>query len=438
MPRDVTDRPSSGWEGVEMEPPGQAISVIVADDEPHIVEYLGMVLRMQGFDVAGSAADADGAVQLADHMHPDVALIDLRMPGGGLEAARLIGSVSPATRIVIFSGDADAPEILPLLQAGIDGYVVKGTPPDRLADAIRSAVSGGTYLAPEVGKVAVDELTSRLHAEEQDLLRRKRARDRISNAISGSRFRVVHQPIVDLRTGTVRGVEALTRFTAEPPRPPDAWFADADQVGLRSSLELATASAALHLLDDLAPPLFMTVNASPATVLSGRLSEVLLGIDLARIVIELTEHDPVTDYRALTDALESWRSGGARLAVDDAGGGYASFAHVLNLSPEFIKLDTSLVRDIHVDRRRQALARAVAGFAGELGVTVVAEGVETAAELDVLTDLGTDLAQGFHLGRPRPLAEQPELLRAGGALQLADLDLRDAPAVSAAERQPLT
>ena len=388
----------------------RAISVVVADDEPHVIEYLRMVLHLEGFDVAGTAEDADGAVQLAHRMRPDVVLLDLRMPGGGLDAARLIGSVSPDTRIVVFSADADAPEILPLLQAGIDGYVVKGTPPERLAEAIREAVNGGTYLAPQVSRVALGALTDRLHSEEQDVLRQTRAHDRMVDVITGARFEIVYQPVVDLSTGRAAGAEALTRFTAALARPPDEWFEEAERVGMRTSLELATAGLALRALSDLASDLALSINVSPATVLSGRLGEVLLGLDLSRVVLELTEHAPVADYPVLMAALDPWRHQGARLAVDDAGGGYASFAHILSLEPDFIKLDASLVRDIHVDRQRQALARAVVGFAKELGVSIVAEGIEVAAELDVLVELGATYGQGFHLGRPRPLGEQPELL----------------------------
>lgn len=387
-----------------------AISVVVADDEPHVVEYLRMALHLEGFDIAGTASDADGVVQLVHHMHPDVALLDLRMPGGGLDAARLIASVSPETRIVVFSADADAPEILPLLQAGIDGFVVKGTPPDRLADAIRSAVAGGSYVAPQLNRVALDELTARLHAEERAVLHHNRTADRIRDVIASQRYQLAFQPVIDLATGSPVAVEALTRFTTEPGRPPTVWFDEAERVGLRPSLELATASAALGSLALLEPSLALAVNVSPATVLSGRLHEVLTGVDMARVVIEVTEHAKVDDYAALDRALQPWRRAGAKVAVDDAGGGYASFTHVLNLSPDYIKLDVTLVRDIHADSRRQALARAISGFARELGVALIAEGIETADELQVMVDLGTPFAQGFHLGRPRPLEEQPELL----------------------------
>lgn len=417
----------------------RAISVVVADDEPHVVEYLRMVLNLEGFDVAGTAADADGAVQLAHRMRPDVVLLDLRMPGGGLEAARLIGSVSPDTRIVIFSADADAPEILPLLQAGIDGYVVKGAPPGRLAEAIRDAVTGGTYLAPQVSRAAMGALTARLHTEEQEVLRHTRAHDRMADMIAGARFQIVYQPVINLATGAADSVEALTRFTGTPARPPNEWFEDAERLGMRISLELATAGVALRALGDLAPDISLSVNVAPLTVLSGRLGEILLGSDLDRVVLELTEHAPVADYPALMDALEPWRRQGARLSVDDAGGGYASFAHILSLQPDFIKLDASLVRDIHIDRRRQALARAMVGFARELDVSIVAEGIEVAAELEALVDLGASYGQGFHLGRPRPLEEQPQLLarpRAEAATWPVELREGDRPVSEGAAPSP--
>ncbi|MGH9273802.1 MAG: EAL domain-containing protein [Acidimicrobiales bacterium] len=414
-------------------PIGRAISVVVADDEPHVVAYVETVLRLEGFDVAGTAGDVDGAVQLVHHLQPDVVLLDLRMPGGGgIGAAQLIGSVSPETRIVIYSAEADEPDILPLLRSGIDGYVLKGAPPERLADAIRSAVAGDKYLAPEVNKVAIGALTSRLHAEQHATLQRQRERDRVGDTIAERRFVAMHQPIIDLRSGATVAVEALSRFTAVPHRTPEEWFVDADRAGMRVSLELSTANAALAELPRLRADLAMTVNLSPAAAVSGRLGEILLGVQLDRIIIELTEHSPVSDYGALNAALAPWREQGARLAVDDAGGGYSSFAHILSLSPEYIKFDIGLTRDIHLDRPRQALARALVGFATELQVGVVAEGIETREQLEVVAALGTSYAQGFHLGRPRPLSEQPELQV--GATHAIDLRGLDQPGAGSATR----
>lgn len=395
------------------------ISVVVADDEPHVISYLEALLHTEGFDVVGTAVDADGAVQLVYHLQPDIALLDLRMPGGGLEAARLIGSLSPATRIVIFSSRADEADVVPLVRAGVDGYVLKGCSPDRLADALRDAVAGHPYIAPPVNRFAMDHLATRLHLEEQGALDLLRRRERVSTAISQMDYRVVHQPIVDLRTGDVHAVEALTRFTSRPPRPPMEWFEDADRCGLRVSLELAVAGAAIGDLDDLRDGVAVALNLSPVTLLSGRVNELLTHTALHRVIIEVTEHAEVSDYGALNAALAPWRLGGARVAVDDAGGGYASFAHILNLSPELIKLDESLTRDVHIDRQRQALVRALVAYAAEMGVAVVAEGIEAMAELTELTELGVHLGQGVHLGRPRPLDEQPDLL-AGSAVDLCE------------------
>lgn len=409
-----------------MATPGRAVSIVVADDEPHVVAYLEAVLHTSGFSVTGTASDADGAVQAVHHLEPDVVLLDLHMPGGGLAAARLIGSMNPGTRIVIFSADVD--EVLPLLRSGVDGYVVKGSHPDQLVEAIRSAMTGGKYLAPAAGRVAVDELRTRLDAEEREALRHRRVRDRLATVIAEQRFSLVLQPMVQLGTGhdgpPAVAVEALSRFVDPPLRPPDEWFADADEAGLRVPLELATADVALSLLPALRSDLCLAVNVGPATVLSGRLPEVLTGRPLDRVILEVTEHAAIGDYRSFAAVLAPWRAAGLRLAVDDAGGGYASFAHILSLGPDIIKLEGSITRDVHVDKRRQAMARALIGFAHEMDLLVVAEGVESADELDVLQHLGAHWAQGFHVGRPRPLSEQPEL-HAGVAAPDRRIDLAD-------------
>lgn len=397
----------------------RAPTVTVADDEPHVVEYLTALLETEGFVVVGTATDADGAVQLAHRLEPDVALLDLRMPGGGLEAARLIGSLSPITKIVIFSSAADEGDLVPLLRAGIDGYVVKGSPPERLVDAITGALEGDLHLSPKVNRFAMAQLSSRLLAEEQVALRSLRLRQRIGAAISGTSFSIVLQPIVDVDDDVAVAAEALTRFEDRSNRSPAQWLDDADRVGLLVPLELALAGAALAKLDRLDPSLSLAVNLSPTTVLSGRLHEVLTGVPVERVILELTERAPVDDYPALRTALSRWRDRGLRLAVDDAGGGYSSFAHILELSPELIKLDASLVRDLHTSVHRQALARAVISFANEMRVQVVAEGVETEEELVALRRLGAHLAQGYHLGRPKALEDQAELT--------GTLDLRPPP-----------
>jgi EAL domain-containing protein (putative c-di-GMP-specific phosphodiesterase class I) len=122
-----------------------------------------------------------------------------------------------------------------------------------------------------------------------------------------------------------------------------------------------------------------------------------------RIVLELTEHVPIGDYAQLRTAID--RLGDVQIAVDDAGAGYASLRHILELRPAYAKLDISLVRGIDGDDLRQAMAAGIQYYALRTGCRLVAEGVETEAEADTLRDLGVDLGQGYLFGRPERLPE---------------------------------
>ena len=137
--------------------------------------------------------------------------------------------------------------------------------------------------------------------------------------------------------------------------------------------------------------------------MSPRFLEAIGDAPVERLVIELTEHERVEDYDSLGEALGRWRARGGRLAVDDAGAGFASLRHTLRLQPDIIKLDITLTRDIDRERAKRALASALISFAEEMGMTIVAEGIETQSELDALLALGVRYGQGFFLARPGPL-----------------------------------
>ncbi|HET7902672.1 MAG TPA: EAL domain-containing protein [Candidatus Nanopelagicales bacterium] len=135
-------------------------------------------------------------------------------------------------------------------------------------------------------------------------------------------------------------------------------------------------------------------------MLAGALSDLGEEVDWSRLVFELTEHVPVEDYEVLHLALQDLRGRGARIAVDDAGAGFASLRHIVNLGPDIIKVDIGIVRGIDVDPSRSAVAEMIARFAERVGVDVIAEGVETPAERDALLGLGLRLGQGYLFGRP--------------------------------------
>ena len=217
-------------------------------------------------------------------------------------------------------------------------------------------------------------------------------------AVRPGRLQSVVQPIVRSADGVIIGYEALARMPIEPNRPPDWWLEHAGEEGLRGRLELACLSAAASLGT---PPAdrMLFVNVSPST-LTDPMAIRLLDELPSRLVIEITEQEAVTDYEALRDHLAPWLSEGVRLAVDDTGAGYSSLRHVIELQPDFLKLDRELIREVDRDRNRLAMLRAVVAFASEVGTSVIAEGVETQAELDTLRDAEVHLVQGYLLARP--------------------------------------
>jgi EAL domain-containing protein (putative c-di-GMP-specific phosphodiesterase class I) len=257
------------------------------------------------------------------------------------------------------------------------------------------------------------EQESRVVAEQQDLAFLRARLARVETALHSDRLVPVFQPIIDLRTGRTCGSEALSRFTLEPLRPPDQWFAEAAEAGLGLELEMHAIRSAVHNRHRLPSGTYLSVNASPQTLLSQEFATLVSRLDGDLLVVEVTEHSAVEDYGALKRAIDELRSRGVRLAIDDLGTGFASFMHIVKLLPEFMKLDISLTRDIDSDDVKQALTAALVGFGDQIGSHLIAEGVETTAELRTLQGLGVEYAQGYYLGAPAPLPENG-VSRVGG------------------------
>jgi diguanylate cyclase (GGDEF)-like protein len=210
----------------------------------------------------------------------------------------------------------------------------------------------------------------------------------------------VFQPLVALSTGKVSGYEALTRFRQPPKRFPDEWFNLAARVGMGAALEAAAIKAALAV-PGRPPGTYLSLNLSPSTLTAPEV-EAVLPQDLTGLVIEVTEHELATDDAALAADLAAMRARGARVAVDDAGAGYAGLQQLMRVAPDLIKLDRSLVQNIHEDPAKQALVDSFVRFGRRTGAQVVAEGIETEEELRVLADLDVNYGQGYYLAKPGP------------------------------------
>ena len=218
------------------------------------------------------------------------------------------------------------------------------------------------------------------------------------------------QPIValDKPLGTPVGFEALARFQTSPYEPPNVWLERASYAGLQHELELSCLRSALtHLAAFPAAP-YLAVNVSPETLVSAEFERLVSDVPPDRLVVEVTEHEVVREYDLLVEVIGGLRARGLRLAVDDAGAGFASFRHVLELSPEIIKLDTHLIRGISEDRSREALVRSLVSFAADVGATLIAEGIESRADLMTLRNAGVPLGQGYLFSHPGPA---PTILR---------------------------
>ncbi|HLX33318.1 MAG TPA: EAL domain-containing protein [Gaiellaceae bacterium] len=378
-----------------------SIALLIADDEADVRAVLAEQLDgSSGIVVVAAAGDAESAIRLAEETQPDVALIDFHMPGGGERTVRGILAASPRTHVVALSGSADPETTRAMLRAGAGSYLVKGSAPDDMLAAVVRAARGESILAAEVAGEVLGELAG--HLEQRRALDEdtRLHRDRIRLVLDRELVRPVFQPIRELETSRIVWYEALSRFPSEPGATPAQWFADADAVGLRTELELTAARAANAAFRTYGGPEGLAVNASPDVIAGVAELGDWLG---SRLMIEVTEHAVIEDYREVVAAMSPFRASGVRLAVDDAGSGFASFRHVLELEPDYIKLDISLTHDIDSDPRRRALARGLIGFAGELGIDIVAEAIETPAQLTTLRELGVGFGQGMHLGPPLPL-----------------------------------
>ena len=356
-----------------------AHQVLVVDDDPDVRQLVCEVLALDGLCPVPASDGSAALVELAE-LPIDLVLLDVSLPGRtGYSVLEEIRH-TPALRtipVVLLTAGGDG--LVAGLQAGADDYISK--PFD------------------------IDEMLARVHAHLRARERWREARpsadgmsaDHIRSLCRERSFDVAYQPVRDLRSMRVVGHEALSRF--RDGRSPAQVFPAAHGLGLGVDLELAAAGLALDSATHLPRDSWLSVNLSPAALLAS--ASLLPAIEVCDhpIIIELTEHERVEDYPALSRAAEALGSD-IRLAVDDAGAGYASLSHVVALHPALVKLDRAWVDGINTDTVRQALVRGVLGVAVATGSEVVAEGIEYDADLAVVQDLGVGLGQGYLLGHP--------------------------------------
>jgi EAL domain-containing protein (putative c-di-GMP-specific phosphodiesterase class I)/ActR/RegA family two-component response regulator len=382
-----------------------ATVLVVDDHQPNLV-LVEKILTKAGVSRVHTTGDPADVVRVYCEVHPDLVILDLHMPGmDGVEVMQAMRDATPRGEfvpVIVLTADATTKARDRVLSAGANDFLTKPVDRTEVVLRVRNLLhSRALHARLHKHNMQLEmEIASRRAADERArALMTDKAR-RVQEAIDRGAPRMVFQPIAVLSSSTIVGYEALARFDGEPARPPEQWFAEAAEVGQGPALELAAIEGALRHLASVPPGAFLTLNVSPTTACTPQLAALLVTQPMDRLVLEITEHVRVDDYVRLLDSLGRLRRGGLRLAVDDAGAGFASLHHTLQLQPDIIKLDISLTRDIDGDPVKRALASSLVTFSHEIGAILIAEGIETGREQQTLVDLGVPWGQGFFLGIP--------------------------------------
>lgn len=384
---------------------GVAISIYTPDKNFVVVSAYGLVDSLLGLVLPGEGtfqgrAIATGQPQVSHETSSDPSLSQqVREIGGRLGIHSLVviplmhngsavGTLSVmATEAGTFS-DADVRTITSI-SAFISALIEAHSELSRLLDQVLA--DPRTPNADSAARFLASVLLP-------DTIRHNRMHAQLDTLLSAPHQLVpVFQPIVDLSAGHTIGFEGLSRFPEMSETSPSRWFDTARQLGRSYPLELMALTRILSCAHAFPEDYFLAVNLSPLTVLDPTVQDILTSAD-RRLVVEITEHDPFPEDFAAR--LKPLRDKGIKLAIDDAGAGFASFTQLLRLRPDMIKIDGELTCDIENDPVKRALATSVVQLASELGSSTVAEAIENPRQMCALQALGIEYGQGYLLGRP--------------------------------------
>jgi EAL domain-containing protein (putative c-di-GMP-specific phosphodiesterase class I) len=322
--------------------------------------------------------------------------VDPRMD---LKACRQVGLRSAIVTPLLCEG-----ELVGVLKVLSDKPSAYGARHVALLQTLAAFIGAMLHSALEHARMsAIVEMAMAVDASAAAILEDERWR--LEALIASGGIRPVFQPIVELASGQVVGYEGLSRFDASVALSVDEWFEMAERAGMCVELEAACMAAIVDALA-LSPGIggYISINVSPKTLMEYDFERLPDRSGQGGWVLEITEHSEVKDYPVLAQRVRALQAQGFRIAIDDAGAGYSSLRHVLRLAPDIVKLDVSITRDIDKILRNQQLSSAIISFGRETGISLVAEGVETAEERDTLQRLGVVYGQGYLFGKPSPPA----------------------------------
>jgi EAL domain-containing protein (putative c-di-GMP-specific phosphodiesterase class I) len=375
--------------------------VLLVDDEAGVLLMLKTTLRRHGFDTTQASGGREALEHLEKGTRFDVIVSDIHMPNfDGLRFLRSVRESDLDVPVILMTGNPSIESSSSALEYGAFRYLLKPVMPAALKDVIEHAVR--LHRVARLKREALE-----LQGGEGKWLGDRAALEaRFDRAMSG--LWMAFQPIVTWRGRAVVAYEGLLR-TTEPAIPhPGAFLDAAERLDRLKDLGRAIrARVAQTTLPEDGAKLF--VNLHPRDLLDDELydPDAPLSARAKGVVLEITERAALDGISDLAARIQALRYLGFEIAVDDLGAGYAGLSSFAVLDPNVAKLDMSLVRGIDVHPRKQAIVRSLRELCTELGVMIVAEGVETAAERDMLVSLGCDIFQGYLFAKPGPAFPRP-------------------------------
>jgi EAL domain-containing protein (putative c-di-GMP-specific phosphodiesterase class I)/CheY-like chemotaxis protein len=371
---------------------GDPPRVLVVDDEPAVARASERLLTRHGFEVT-VAHNGREAIEKTRSASFNAIVSDLRMPDvDGRALLRAIRADNLDVPFVFLTGSPDTESAIEAVEYGAFGYLVKPAPPAKLLDTVTRAARW--HRLALVRREAAGELEGRVIGDRAGL------EARFDLAVE--KLWMAMQPIVSWKTRTVLAYEALARTDEPTLRNPAELFDAAERLSRTGDIGRAIRRRIAKLIPLAPEPALVFVNLHPADLEDPELlsDKGALAPFAARVVLEITERAALDQISAIQERVATLRRLGYRIAVDDLGAGYAGLSSFAAIEPDVVKADMSLVRGIEQSAVKQKLVGAIAALCRDLGIQLVAEGIETSAERDCVCSLGGDALQGYLFARP--------------------------------------
>lgn len=375
-------------------PPPTETRVLLVDDEPALLRALSRHLEYAGVKVTTCEA-AEAALKLLSSEPFDVLISDIAMPGmSGVELLRAVKTAHRHLPVILITGAPDVRSAVQALELGAFKYLLKPIDSAEFIDVVTRAAK--LHRLALLKADASSELgmgtgaSSELAALEGDFRRAMNA------------LWMAYQPIVRAQDASIYGYEALLRSSDTVLNNPGKILDAAERLEEVWPLGQAIRAQVATDMASADPRACVFVNLHPIDLMDPELYSASSGLGpiAKRVVLEITERATLDGVKDTSERIARLRKLGYRIAVDDLGAGYAGLSSFAQLEPDLVKLDMSLIRDVDSSEVKRRLVASMVSLCADLGLMVVAEGIETEHERDVLVDLGCHLLQGYRFGRP--------------------------------------